>query len=516
MLGKNNKKYCDFMDEISADELYEGLLGYGLFSEKIPPVFTSVPFYEYCQQKDKKFDSTQHECITFVSNRNTNKTRIISIPDPMKYQVMCTVLRDNWPEIKKHFHRQTDNDNYKVSRIHLRKIEGEKALFQMNYKNWKIDGDPESELLSNKNHVSKLIVKADISQCFASIYTHVIPWALVGTETAKANRDEEVWYNQIDVASRNMTNGETNGIPIGIHSSNLISEIILTTIDHWLTEKGYNYFRNIDDYVCFVSDEDEGNKFLVDLQEILKNYHLRINEEKTKKESLPAAIEKSWKNQLNNINLISPKYGITTFTEVNRYIDKAIELCRQDEDYAPLNYAIKTLSGKKLSDNAKKQATTRFLHAAVLKPYLLRLMEKFVFDAYQVDNSDIKNYSDQIYSEAKKAKNYEGISYSIYYSLRYGFDLEDLDISWIIQQGDCISLLLSWLYYLRINKGNLRATDMKIFNCEAKRLSQTNMDKYWLFCYEVLTVGNLFGDWCDMKRQGVSFIIDSYKPKTWK
>lgn len=38
------KTYSDFMNAISADEVYEGLLGYGMFSEKIPPMFTSEDF----------------------------------------------------------------------------------------------------------------------------------------------------------------------------------------------------------------------------------------------------------------------------------------------------------------------------------------------------------------------------------------------------------------------------------------------------------------------------------------
>ena len=46
----------------------------------------------------------------------------------------------------------------------------------MNYSNWKTDGTPEPDLLIGK----KYIVKADISTCFPSIYTHSIPWALVG------------------------------------------------------------------------------------------------------------------------------------------------------------------------------------------------------------------------------------------------------------------------------------------------------------------------------------------------
>ena len=41
-----DKKYSEFMDEITADELYEGLLGYGMFANKLPPIFTSVPFFD--------------------------------------------------------------------------------------------------------------------------------------------------------------------------------------------------------------------------------------------------------------------------------------------------------------------------------------------------------------------------------------------------------------------------------------------------------------------------------------
>lgn len=31
------KAYGVFVDEISADELYQGLLGYGMFADKLPP-----------------------------------------------------------------------------------------------------------------------------------------------------------------------------------------------------------------------------------------------------------------------------------------------------------------------------------------------------------------------------------------------------------------------------------------------------------------------------------------------
>lgn len=50
-----SKKYADYMDEISADDLYKGLLSYGLFSEKLPPIFESCQFYEFCAKKRYNF-----------------------------------------------------------------------------------------------------------------------------------------------------------------------------------------------------------------------------------------------------------------------------------------------------------------------------------------------------------------------------------------------------------------------------------------------------------------------------
>ena len=32
------KSYADLMNDISADELYERLLAYGLFADKLPPI----------------------------------------------------------------------------------------------------------------------------------------------------------------------------------------------------------------------------------------------------------------------------------------------------------------------------------------------------------------------------------------------------------------------------------------------------------------------------------------------
>lgn len=58
------KSYSDFMKEISVDELYEGLLAHGLFAEKLPPIFTSEAFYNFCQKRIKHLMGTRTATYT--------------------------------------------------------------------------------------------------------------------------------------------------------------------------------------------------------------------------------------------------------------------------------------------------------------------------------------------------------------------------------------------------------------------------------------------------------------------
>lgn len=252
------KTYCQYLNEISAEELYEGLLGYGLFANKLPPVFTSVPFLNYCQTNAPHYsDKAWHGYVHYSSMRNVNIPRAFGIPTPMKYQRLCWTLKENWNALRLHFQQQTSSQSYRISRIHLRKLYGKQELFEMNYKNWRTDGNPETGLLfSSPLGASKFIVRADISTCFPSIYSHSLPWALVGKERSKNTcSDDSLWYNKIDAACSTLKNGETHGLLIGPHASNLLSEVILTTVDRKLYDMGYRYYRNIDDYECYPDDE---------------------------------------------------------------------------------------------------------------------------------------------------------------------------------------------------------------------------------------------------------------------
>lgn len=514
-----DKKYIDFMDEISDDALYEGLLAYGFFTEKLPPVFTAFPFFEYCKGLETSFSQGWNEYISFRVMRNIGTPRIMGIPNPFKYQLLCLELKSNWAKIKKHFQTQTANQNHRISRIHIRKESGKRRIFEMNYKDWRTDGNPELDLLFHEDGASRYLVKADISTCFPSIYSHSIPWALVGKETAKKNhKDSSAWYNKIDSACSDMHHGETHGILIGPHSSNLLSEIILTVVDRKLYEKGYRYVRAIDDYDCYVKSYKEAQCFIVELEEALYEFDLHLNHKKTKVVELPIGVDKTWKHTLKGL-IGDSDSGSLNYTQVNTFIDTALKLAVESGDYAIVNYAIKTLKGLNKSENGKLLITKRVMHLAILYPYLLPLMEEFVFEPYKVDKEEIKKFSDMIYQDAVKINDYESLCYAIYFSIKFDFILNEFENDYqksqeyVIDSKNCLLLIMTWIYFMRQNGWNRKATQVKPLNKVAMELKNTDMDRYWLFCYEALTWGSLSNEWRLMKKAGVSFIDSSIKTK---
>ena len=501
------KSYYDFISDISANDLYEGLLGFGLFAEKLPPAFTAEAFLTYCKA-NPGFKKEKTEFITYNSMRNINIPRTMGIPNPMQYERLCQTLRDNWPKIQQHFQSNTCGQDYKISRIHIRKIHDKKTqklkpqLFEMNYDNWKTDGTPENDLLMQGMTAAKYVIHADISTFFPGIYTHSLPWAFVGKGIAKADRKTTKWYNKIDSACQNIKNGETHGLLIGPHTSNLLSEIILTVIDKKLYDSGFRFVRHIDDYDCYVENYEKAQLFLNALEHELRQFDLPLNYKKTRIEELPISSTKHWKHRLNSVQMVSQK-GYTTYSEINRFIDVAIQLAEEEKDSAVLKYAIKVLAGnEKVSENGKASAKKRLMHLAILYPYLLPLMEQYVFTPFEVAKEEIKAFSETLYIDSFRINNYEGVMYALYFGIRYGFEIRGLNCGEMIRTGDCLCLLFAWLYFK--NKGG---TELIALEQEAKTLSVAAMDRYWLFCYEALHVTDLpVGDWQTLKKAGISFL----------
>lgn len=437
------KTYSTYMSEINADILYERLLGAGMFSSKIPPFLSPKEFAELCVSKPTSFCVKQYDYVRYDSMRNTGFPRQLGIPTPFAYEKLCATLKKSWSEIQNHYSNKTSNQSYVVSRLHIQLRDGVESLFEMNYDDWKNAGSPEDDLLLG----ARYIVKADISTCYPSIYTHAIPWALVGKDEAKERQKSKTWFNDIDKYCRYTKNNETHGILIGPHSSNILSEILLTSIDYNLCEKGYKYVRHIDDYTCYVENREKADAFIRDLIDELSFYDFSLNHKKTKVIKLPMASDDYWRKELNAFDLVT-SYGQVNYKMVESYLELAVKLMKENNDNAAiLNYAIKTLSGHEITENGKKLFNDMVMHYAIIYPYLVGILETYLFDKTNTDVIHIKKFSDLLFSDGIKTRNYEQSCYAIYFALKYDFELNDLDAKIIIESDSCILKLLGFLYF---------------------------------------------------------------------
>lgn len=138
----------------------------------------------------------------------------------------------------------------------------------------------------------RYLLETDITDCYGSIYTHSIPWAIHTKEEAKkkSNRNKNSLIGvAIDNHLQDMSYGQTNGIPQGSKIMDFIAEIVLGYVDFLLTEElnklnivDYKILRYRDDYRVFTNNPFESEQIAKKLSEILSDIGLKLNADKTK------------------------------------------------------------------------------------------------------------------------------------------------------------------------------------------------------------------------------------------
>lgn len=149
------------------------------------------------------------------------------------------------------------------------------------------------------------MVQIDVSKCFDSIYTHSLPWAVLGKDQTKfgLNESKLTFGGCFDKLMQNLNHSETNGIVIGPEFSRIFAEIILQSVDVELLNRlakgaaalthkvDYEIFRYVDDFFVFYNGDPTRVKIFETLQEVLKSKKLSINTAKIKHYQKPIITE---------------------------------------------------------------------------------------------------------------------------------------------------------------------------------------------------------------------------------
>ncbi len=493
---------------IPAAFVYEALLGHNYLpaqrrnKEEIPPIFNSVTFTPAVANrllamkpaaKARGFDLVEYRATRFNA-----VARTYAIPHPIAYSQLSNCIASNWAEIEKF--QSSD-----VSMIRPRQHRDGRLII-MDYERFPARASRMRRLAFNQRYVAK----ADIASCFPGIYTHAIPWAAVGK--AKAKQDtKNGWHNKLDFHARRCARDETQGIPIGPGTSNVIAEIILSAIDRKLAPE-FKYVRGsavnglsrfIDDYSFYCDSFDEAERFIRRLDEELNALRLRLNPKKTAILTPAMPFGDLWAAEL--------ALRLPTGTPINEYkctnyLEFATSLAAKHPEGSVLKYAANALLASNLSAYAKEAALDYLLVLAVANPVLLPLLETLFDDTKIAGNVRYPNRIVEILKDGALRHRSDAMAWTLYYCRKYNLVIPTEVAEAVIKTEDCIALLSLFL------------TDQHLHLITAwtgtlDKADSYALDRQWLLLYQMHLNDHIASDYCsvpaafnEMKAARVTFV----------
>ena len=481
------------------------------FTEDFTPAIANQMIEEYRDRKRKvnRKNVNGYDQIEYRATRFNNVTRLMHIPHPLSYARLCKRIQDDWDKLK-HI-CENDNSRMKPGKYdNPRKIMGEyKHLERIAMMDYERFSDTRRRLKISTGKFYR--VEADISSFYPSIYTHSIPWALVGRDEAKKNLGNDKWYNQIDKAQRDLKRAETQGIPIGPATSHIISEIILYRVDEALRDK-YDFTRYIDDYECYCDSREGAEKFICDLEQELRQYLLNLNAQKILIEELPVGYQTPWvitlRNRLSSKQELAPR-------DIIDFLDSAVDLYKHYPEGSILKYTARTLATSKEFSDESAEVFLKYLvalavHTSSVLPIVCQIAKKHSV------GSDVK--IDPVLEQAIKYHRSDAMCWCLYYMGICDQELNEEFATKIVKTQDCMAMGM----LIALNQH--REKVVEFLNIEINPDLKYDCDQYWLLIHELASDCPKFDDYREesglefLRSKNVSFIKpinkDSEEPES--
>ncbi len=514
-------------EQLTADYIKSALLQFNYLplqkenKEELPDVFTSETFTPVaCDkliEKTKVLRKGGYDQCNYSITRFNNIHRKLSIPHPLPYAYLVDHLTKYWSKLS-HIEK---NKNSEIKPCKHK----DNRLIVMNY------NDVITKIIRYQKSIEgkKFILKTDISTFFPSIYTHAIPWALLGFEKAKesiknnnkgnANKSDGEYANELDYYQRMTSRNETvGGVAVGPATSNIISEIILGKIDEQLTKNKDCFYRFIDDYTFFCETYEQAEEIILKLSQELERFRLQLNIRKTEIKKLPQPSTDSW---LHDINIKLQGKSNININFFKNMIDYAINLQAQNMDGSVLKYTIKTLIAK--IEVTPDLSITEWIHIVanlcshypILLPLLDSLFTKPTHFPASYDGTAIFeknrlhfNYVTFLNTPLNNCiinRNSDGMVWCLYYFLKY-FDseLSDNTANKIIKTEDCMAITMLSLF---------KQHKKKVIKFASKVAKKTlyEMDQYWILLYQLYFNGDISNPYEDEKKYYNLFEVSEEK-----
>lgn len=165
----------------------------------------------------------------------------------------------------------------------------------------------------------------DLSNFYHTLYTHSIPWMIVGKEQAKKDK-KSGFANHLDKFTTLCQYDETHGIPTGNLLSRIISELYMCYFDKQMEDRNFTYSRYVDDFIFPFSLETEKEEFLKEFNAICREHNLIINDAKTSVDIFPFTDGVNKSNLFSYLEKLNSETTISKWIrEINGFIDYCID-----------------------------------------------------------------------------------------------------------------------------------------------------------------------------------------------
>jgi len=333
------------------------LVRYGYFPKELPPCFTTKDLSDHIADVIRAlscFNPQYSIPLTYSGFKSEISRRQFAIPNPYYFCKAVDVIVRRESEIKPHFSKSKNS-----LRAPIEKKPKDDESYAVR----------SSSMADTRNLVEKLYqnnrfeLLLDISSFFGSIYTHSIPWAIHGINTAKKDSSNALVGNELDSCMRAMNYRQTNGILIGNDISRIISEIVLCAVDEKIQKRfpKVGFCRFVDDYFFYTEDGSEIHQIIAAVRNELAVYQLNLNESKVHINESPFLFGKAWyADMMQAINLNS-----------NDFLSWMIDKYNRTRDPALLKYGLKVIDARKFSpSNQWDTIQSRILNIWVRYPFL--------------------------------------------------------------------------------------------------------------------------------------------------
>lgn len=447
-------------------------------STELPPCFSTRRFTPEIADELARVELSgdrrtyYFDLVEYRATRFNNVPRVLGLIHPLAYSRIYAKLKEHREEI---YRLMKDENSAITAQQH-----NDGRLFIMNYE----DHETKTKTNLEISFAAGFRAHADVANCFGSIYTHSLEWAIQGYEQAKERlrdrRNGKHWSSELDTVLRNARRNETSGLPIGPCTSSIAVEIILAAVDKELAGK-FRFIRYIDDYTAFCNTHLEAQEFIRALNIELARYRLSLNLNKTKITELPDPSIDSWVTKLNNATPWRiDSNGLATLSthEAINFLDYAVQLNKAEPDGSVLKLAVGLICHRTQGDTAWT-VFQYVLNLAWHYPTLLPMLEKIDATSDYYDRNILAEKFNMILKINAIHRRTDGMCWAMYYLKNLKSQPTDENAALVIQTSDAAAITLLSSFESGVESAITYA------NAIIEKGTLYELDQNWILLYQL-------------------------------